>query len=197
MKQIAAFVLLLVTTYPFVLKSTPTSLAYAYTSGQAVPAAQTVRIFDSSTCGTDPVCTFAATVTTDSTWLTVTPTSGTTAFTVSVSVNPASLGAGTYTGHVIATASTLTTPTLSIPVTLVVTALHKVSLTWNAQSGVTFNVLRSTGFPGTFTQVGTSATASYTDTSVAANQNYCYEVEAVSSGMVSAPGQPVACFLVP
>jgi Viral BACON domain len=196
MKWLAAFVLLFVTTYPFVLKSTPTSLTFSSANG-AVPAKQTVSIFDSSTCGTDPVCTFATTVKTDSTWLTVTPASGTTEFNITVTATPGTMAAGTYTGHVIATAALLTTPTLSIPVTLTITSPHKVSLSWNAQSGVTFNVLRSTGYPGTFTQIGTSTTPSYTDTSVTANGTYCYEIQSVSSGVVSATGQPVACFLVP
>jgi hypothetical protein len=192
------------TKYNFVLKSAPTSLSYAWTTGQATPAAQTIRIFDSSTCGTDPVCTFAATVASDSSWLTVSPSSGTTAFTISVGINTNGLAAGSYTGHIVATAPLLTTPTLSIPVTLAVTAAHKITLTWATGAtdsthapATSFNILRSTGFPGTFAQVGTSTMPTYTDSTVTAGQTVCYEVEGVANGMSSPVAAATACFTIP
>jgi hypothetical protein len=136
--------------------------------------------------------------------LMVSPASGTTAFTVTVTVNPASLNT-TQTGHVIATQPLFSTPTLSIPVTVTVTgAAHSVSLTWTAgavdathPAATSYNILKSTGFPGTFAQFATSTSTSFKDSTVSAGQNVCYQVEAVAGGNSSAPALPTICFTVP
>lgn len=57
-----------------------------------------------------------------------------------------------------------------------------VNLTWNNDNGATsFAVSRSTSLTGPFTAVGTSATNSFTDTTVAAGSTYFYEVSATNS----------------
>ncbi len=76
------------------LTATPNTLAFSYTSGNPAPAAQAVSVTSSGAA-----VTFTATAT-SSGWLAVTPTSATTPASVSISVNPVNLGAGTYQGSV-------------------------------------------------------------------------------------------------
>jgi len=59
----------------------------------------------------------------------------------------------------------------------------QVALTWTASSGATsYKVKRSTTNGGAYTQVGTSATASYTDLSVVNGTTYYYVVTANNTG---------------
>jgi uncharacterized protein (TIGR03437 family) len=67
---------------------------FTYTAGDAVPAAQTLSVVS-----TGQAVTFTATAA-SSGWLSVTPSSATTPANLSVSVNPANLGPGSYTGSV-------------------------------------------------------------------------------------------------
>jgi uncharacterized protein (TIGR03437 family) len=98
------------------LAATPSSLQFAYTTGGAAPEAQSVRIANSGS-GT---ITFAATAT--GSWLSVSPASGTMPSTLSVSVSPASLSAGTYTGTVQIIPSGASNSPLTVNVTLTVAA---------------------------------------------------------------------------
>lgn len=70
-------------------------------------------------------------------------------------------------------------------------AQHTVVLSWTASatSGATYNVLRQQACSGIFIQINSSAVTSttYTDAAVAPGETYCYEVEAVLSGVDSAP----------
>ena len=99
-----------------VLAGTPASLQFAYTSGGAAPAAQSIQITNSGT-GT---LTWAATA--SASWLSVSPASGTAPSTLSVSVSPASLTAGTYNATVTITASGASNSPLSVAVSVTVTA---------------------------------------------------------------------------
>jgi uncharacterized protein (TIGR03437 family) len=72
-------------------------------------------------------------------WLSATPASGVTPGTVTVSVNPASLAAGTYNGTVTITASATGSP-ISIPVTLTVQTGPSVTSVANAASAQTGSV---------------------------------------------------------
>src|SRR4029077_20324139 len=56
----------------------------------------------------------------DATWLSASPTSGSTNGTVTVAVNPANLAPGTFSGHLIVTASGISNSPQSVPVTLTV-----------------------------------------------------------------------------
>jgi len=97
------------------LTATPNPLAFAYTAGNPAPGAQTVSVTSLGQA-------FAFTaVAASSGWLSVTPASATTPATLSVSVNPANLGAGSYDGS-IALSGGAGTLQLSIAVTLTVVA---------------------------------------------------------------------------
>jgi uncharacterized protein (TIGR03437 family) len=99
---------------PGSLTAAPSALTFAYSAGTVSPAPQTVSVTSSG-----EAVTFTATAT-SSGWLSVTPTSATTPATLSVSVNPANLGGGTYTGTIALSGSSGTLQ-LNITVTLTVT----------------------------------------------------------------------------
>ncbi|MFB3814850.1 MAG: beta strand repeat-containing protein [Terriglobales bacterium] len=97
------------------LNVSPASLSFSYEIGGANPAAQNLSVTSSGAA-------LNYTTSDSSTWLAVTPASGSTPGTVAVSVNPAGLAAGTYSGTVtIASTGAANTPR-TIPVTLTVTA---------------------------------------------------------------------------
>jgi uncharacterized protein (TIGR03437 family) len=91
----------------------PTALAFAFQPGAAIPAAQAVAVTTS-----DNATVTAVGITDDGApWLIVSPSSSVTPGTINVSVNPAMLTGGTYTGNV-----TVKAPNnvAQIPVTLTV-----------------------------------------------------------------------------
>ena len=98
------------------LAATPSTLPYAYTASGAVPAAQNIQITNSGSG------TLAWTATASQPWLTLSAASGTAPSTLSVSVSPAALSAGNYTGTVQITATGATNSPLTINVALTVAA---------------------------------------------------------------------------
>jgi uncharacterized protein (TIGR03437 family) len=104
------------TASPPTIAAAPSSLQFT-SDGVAVPAAQTIQITNSGSG------TLAWTATTSQPWLTVSPTSGTAPSTVTVSVAPAGMSAGTYTGNVQITATGASNTPLTVAVTLTVTAV--------------------------------------------------------------------------
>ncbi|MCG1026399.1 fibronectin type III domain-containing protein [Dehalobacter sp.] len=83
------------------------------------------------------------------------------------------------------------TPPVTVPVaptTLSATAGNaQVTLTWTAVTGSTsYNIKRATTAGGPYTQIGTSTTNSYTDSTVTNGITYYYVVTAVNSGGESA-----------
>ena len=98
------------------LAATPASLSFAYTAGGAVPVAQSLQISNSGTG------TLAWTAASDQSWLAVSPLSGTAPSTLSVSVAPASLTAGSYSGTVTVIAAGASGSPLTIAVALTVAA---------------------------------------------------------------------------
>jgi hypothetical protein len=109
----------------------PASLSFSYQSGGTVPAAQTVAASSSGTA-------FNYTVSTSATWLSATPASGTTPGNLSVSVVPASLAAGTYTGTVLIASSTASNSPKTVAVTLTIAAAPLPTLTASPAS-LSFN----------------------------------------------------------
>jgi uncharacterized protein (TIGR03437 family) len=89
------------------ITASPASLQFNYQLGGALPASQSINA--TSVSGA-----LNATVSTPTSWLSVSPASGTTPFTISVSINPTGLVAGSYTGIV-------NINTTAIPVTLNIT----------------------------------------------------------------------------
>jgi uncharacterized protein (TIGR03437 family) len=107
------------------LASTPAALNFSYQVGSAAPAAQNLAISASGAS-----LNFSATTATNTGggWLAVSPSGAVTPGTLSVSVNPASLAPGTYTGNVMVSSAGATNSPFSIPVTLVVTSGVNLSL---------------------------------------------------------------------
>jgi uncharacterized protein (TIGR03437 family) len=99
------------------LSANPTSLSFAYTIGGAAPAAQTVSI---TATGSAMSFTASASSTSGNNWLSVTPGSGTTAASISVSVNPAGLPGGVYQGAITLTPAGAGNAPLNFGVTLTV-----------------------------------------------------------------------------
>ncbi len=118
------------------LSVTPASLSFEQPMGGAAPAAKTLQI---STSGAS--LSFSATATTQvGNWLTVSPASGVTPGTVSVSVNGAGLSVGTYNGSVTIVAVGAANSPQNIPVTLTITpaqtmAVNPSSLSFSFQQG--------------------------------------------------------------
>ncbi len=106
--------ILAATSTPSTIAVSPSSLTFSYTVGGTVPT-QPDQITNSG------AGTLAWTATTSASWLSVSPASGTAPSTLTVSISPAGLSAGTYNGSVqISSAGASNTP-LSVPVTLTVT----------------------------------------------------------------------------
>src|SRR5207248_8460285 len=84
-----------------VVSASPTTLSFSFTAGSSNPAAQSISVTGSTTG-----LPFTAAVTSGSDWLSVTPTSGQTNATLSVSVNPGALAANqTYNGTIVVSGS--------------------------------------------------------------------------------------------
>src|SRR5207302_1561863 len=93
------------------LSVSPSSLSFSYQQGGSAPAAQSLSVASGG----------SYTAAKSASWLSISPTSGTTSGTVNVSVS-SGMAAGTYTDSVTITASGATGSPKSIPVTLTVTA---------------------------------------------------------------------------
>jgi hypothetical protein len=90
---------------------TPASLAFGYQQGGTLPTSQKLSVTDGTTVSfTD--------VTSGASWLSVSPSSGTTPGSIIVSANPANLATGTYNASVKVTPSTGSA--LTVPVTLTI-----------------------------------------------------------------------------
>ena len=120
------------------LSSSPSSLLFYSTVGLA-PAVQTLSV--SSTI-TSVVFAAVGTTNTGGSWLSVTPSSGTTPGTLSVRVNGATLTAGTYFGTITVTANSAEASPLMIPVALTVATAPTITVaptslqfSWQAGSG--------------------------------------------------------------
>src|SRR5207244_3552569 len=93
------------------LSVSPSSLSFSYQQGGSAPAAQSLSVASGG----------SYTAAKSTSWVSISPTSGTTPGAVNVSVS-AGMATGTYTDNVTITASGATGSPKSIPVTLTVTA---------------------------------------------------------------------------
>jgi uncharacterized protein (TIGR03437 family) len=114
------------------LAVSPSNLQFAYTLGSGVPAAQSVQIANNGST----TVTWSATA--SASWLSLSPSSGTLPSSLSVSVSPASLTAGTYTATVLITPSGTSNSPLMVNVTLTVAAVSGAALAVTPQA-LTFN----------------------------------------------------------
>jgi hypothetical protein len=153
-----------------VLSTTPSSLSFSATAGSSNPAAKGISV---SNAGGG---TLNWTASDDAAWMSVSPTSGTNAGTVNVSVDISGLSTGTYNGNVTVDAGSAGVKT--IPVTLTVNppappalALSKTSLSYSAQTGAgnpasqTFTVSNTGGGSLSYTASDDAAWMSETPTS--------------------------------
>ena len=99
------------------VSATPSSLSFSYRLGDANPAAQTITV-----AGGSSTLTFSATPASTGGWLSVTPTTGSTPGTVSVSVDGSKLSTGTQSGTVTVAGTGGATGSTTITVTVIVTA---------------------------------------------------------------------------
>jgi uncharacterized protein (TIGR03437 family) len=123
--------------------STPTStLTFNQVAGGPAPPAQTLPI------GSTPVgLNFTVTTSTTppgGTWLSVTPTSGTTPLNLAVSVNAGSLTPGTYSGTVTITSTGAAGSPISVPVVFTVSAPGSITV---SPTSLTFNYTVGTQAP--------------------------------------------------
>jgi fibronectin type 3 domain-containing protein len=87
------------------------------------------------------------------------------------------------------------TTTLSAPTDLSVSAqmVNSLTINWSSVLGASsYHIYRSATFDGTYSQIGTSATASYTDTGLSSGASYYYKVSAVDNGVESAQSVSVS-----
>src|SRR5439155_1273217 len=79
-------------------------------------------------------------------------------------------------------------PTAPSSLTATAASSSQINLAWTASSGAvsSYQVERCQGTPCTFSPVGTSTTAAYSDTGLSASTSYTYRVQASGPGGLSA-----------
>ncbi|HKE25856.1 MAG TPA: hypothetical protein VKB88_26040 [Bryobacteraceae bacterium] len=108
------------------VSASPSTLAFSYQAGGSAPAAQNITVSGGP---------FTASASSTGNWLSVSPTSGTAAATISASVNPSGLSAGVYNGTITVAGSNGASGSTTVSVTLTVTApLPTVAAVVNAAS---------------------------------------------------------------
>jgi uncharacterized protein (TIGR03437 family) len=125
----------------------PASLTFSYTPGSAAPPSQFLPV--SATAPT----TVNVAVTSGSSWLSVTPSSGITPVSFGVSVNTTGLSGGVLNGNIQITATGATNSPLNVPVTLNVAAgtltVPTTALTFNYTTGGSTPAAQSVSVSGT------------------------------------------------
>ncbi len=164
----------------------PTTLSFAGTTGGTAAPTQAISIVTSPSNA-------AYTTSSDSAWLTATPTSGTTPGSIQVTANPATLAAGTYTGHITSTVSTAQNPTILVTVTFTVSAASSASLALTpatltfvgaATANAPIQTVNLTSTPTTGVNWTSSHTSSWLTPSVASGTAPSnFQVGAASSGL--------------
>ncbi len=144
------------------LTVTPASLTFSAQVGGGAPAAQTLSVTSS---GAQVSLSATAATVNGGNWLSVAPASSTTPSTLNVSVNPAGLAAGTYSGSVTITGAASNSPrTVTVTFTITGAALPALtvspaSLTFTVQAGGNAPASQTLSVTSSGAQVGLSATA--------------------------------------
>jgi hypothetical protein len=145
------------------LTVTPASLTFSAQAGGNAPAAQSLSVTSN---GAQVGLSATASTSSGDNWLSVAPASSTTPSTLNVSVNPAGLAAGTYSGTVTITGAASNSPrTVAVTFTVAGAALpaltvSQASLTFMAQAGGSAPAAQSLSVTSSGAQVSLSATAS-------------------------------------
>ncbi len=168
------------------------NMAFTGTAGGSNPATQSLTI---SNTGTG---TLSWTVGDNAAWLTLSPTSGTNAGTVSASASLSGLAAGTYSGTITVSATGATSKTIQVTLTVSSTTSTNGSaiLSWtaNTESDLAgYKVYRGTqsGVYGTSIAVGNVTT--YQFTNLAPNTTYFFSITALdTAGNESVPSSEVS-----
>jgi hypothetical protein len=141
------------------LSASPTSLSFTYQIGGSAPLAQLVSLTSGGSA-------LNYTTATSATWLSA-PPSGTTPGSVSVSVNPTGLAAGTFTGNVTIASSGASNRSKAVPVTLTVTAASlpalnasPLSLSFRYQTGGAAPAAQNVGLTSSGSALSFTAAAS-------------------------------------
>jgi hypothetical protein len=125
-----------------ILTVSPLSLSFTYQTGGSTPAAQPVTLSSSSALNYTAVSSAA--------WLNATPASGATPASLSVSVNPAGLAVGNYSGTLTVTASGASNSPQKIAVSLAVTSASSGNPSLNVAPGtLTFTYASGSTTSGT------------------------------------------------
>lgn len=106
------------------IAATPAALSFAYQTVGNPPAAQSIEV---TATGSSAVS-FTAAASSTGNWLSVTPSSGVTPASLSVSVSGAGLAAGVYSGQIVLTSGTAGNPQTAIPVTMTVINTQTLSI---------------------------------------------------------------------
>jgi uncharacterized protein (TIGR03437 family) len=162
------------------LAANPTSLSFTQTVGAASPASQSLQIStNGSAVNFTAVASITQTVALIPTWLSVTPGTGTTPSTLTVSANGSNLPAGIYPGQV--TVSAPNTAPVNVPVTFTVNAgtisASPTSLSFTEAAGtstaatqtVTVTATPSTLTYGVSVTMASGASASWLSAAIGAN----------------------------
>jgi uncharacterized protein (TIGR03437 family) len=131
------------------LRSTSSSLSFSAQTGSTTALSQTAAVTATSK---NVAVSVSSTVTSPAggTWLSASPQTTTTPFTVQAQVDPSGLAAGTYQGTILVTSPAATNSPLSIPVTLTVTGILPPTQTITVSSIVNGAGMRSNqGAPNT------------------------------------------------
>jgi hypothetical protein len=134
----------------------PTSLSYSVQLGDSTPAVRTVTV---TSVGNSVDFTVSATTNNGGSWLYAGPASGTTPSSLSVSVTPAGLSAGTYIGSIAVAAPGASNSPQAVSVTLTVASVSvspSVSAVANAASysSEVFDLKPTSRGPGLFVKSG-------------------------------------------
>ena len=149
-----------VTAQPLIV-ATPGTLSFSYALGASTPAGQSVAISTSN--GAAASFSAVASTTNGVKWLAVSPASGATPGSLLISVNPATLAVGTYTGSVAISASGFISQTVSVTLTVAAAPQASIVITGNP----TFTVTNTTA-PASTTLTITLSSGSALPYSVAA-----------------------------
>jgi formylglycine-generating enzyme required for sulfatase activity/fibronectin type 3 domain-containing protein len=93
---------------------------------------------------------------------------------------------------------TTTIPSIPTGITAVTASSSSITIRWSSVQGATgYRVFRSTSAAGTFTQVGTPTTTSFTNIELTANTTYFYRVAAANSNGVGEQSSAVSATTLP